>query len=155
MSTSIRDAHKALAKKGLAMRRRVHPAGHVERVQNEADRFMMMFHNTTNEFCWGTVWSRPGLGIKERSALSLAMAAANGQTGAIEMHTKTALKAGWTRRQIGEIFLHVYVYAGVYASLNAFLTARRVFDEIDRAGAATPRIGRAAKPRRRRRAAAR
>jgi 4-carboxymuconolactone decarboxylase len=138
MSDALRKELADLEKKGLAMRRKVHPAGHVERVQDETDDFMMMFNRTTNQFCWGAVWTRPGLTVKQRSALSLAISAANGQTGAVEMHTRTALKAGWTREEIGEIFLHVYVYAGVYGSLNAFLTAKRVFEEIDREAGAKP-----------------
>ncbi len=131
MSTAKTYKPSALAKKGLAMRRRVHPSGHVERVQDASDDFMMMFNDATNEFCWGSIWTRSGLTIKERSALSLAIAASHGQTGAVEMHTKTALKSGWTRKQIGEVFLHVYVYAGVYNSLSAFLAAKEEFEVIE------------------------
>jgi 4-carboxymuconolactone decarboxylase len=93
---------------------------------------MMMFHNTTNEFCWGTVWSRPGLSPKLRSLLTLGIAASHAQTGAVKMHTRTALKAGWSRKEIGEVLIHVYVYAGVYPSLSGFLAAKEVFDELDR-----------------------
>jgi alkylhydroperoxidase/carboxymuconolactone decarboxylase family protein YurZ len=47
------------------------------------------------------------------------------------MHVKTCLRAGWTRREIGEILLHVYVYAGVYACLSAFNAARKAFAEYE------------------------
>jgi alkylhydroperoxidase/carboxymuconolactone decarboxylase family protein YurZ len=121
----------ALARKGEFVRRKVHGNAHVDRGYRDADAFMMMFHEVTDEFCWGTVWARPGLNPKTRAALSLAATAAQSQTGAVKLHVKTCLRAGWSRREIGEILLHVYVYAGVYACLSAFHAAREAFAEVD------------------------
>jgi alkylhydroperoxidase/carboxymuconolactone decarboxylase family protein YurZ len=118
-----------LALKGEVVRRKVHGDTHVDRGYREADEFMMMFHDVTDEFCWGTVWARPGLSQKTRAALSLAATAAQSQTGAVKMHVKTCLRTGWTKREIGEILLHVYVYAGVYACLSGFHAAREAFTE--------------------------
>lgn len=132
MSTANRTKHSTLAKKGLAMRRKVHDPEYVKNFMGQADDFMMMFHNTTNEFCWGSIWTRSVLPIKQRTALTLAITAALSQTAAVKMHTRTALRAGWTKREIGEILLHVYVYAGVYPSLNGFLAAKEVYDELER-----------------------
>ncbi len=120
----------ALARKGELIRRRVHGDAHVDRGYREADDFMRMFHDVTDEFCWGTVWSRPALSRKLRAMLSLAMTAAQSQTGAVKMHVKTCVRAGWTKREIGEILLHAYVYAGVYASLSGFLAAKEAFKEL-------------------------
>jgi alkylhydroperoxidase/carboxymuconolactone decarboxylase family protein YurZ len=121
----------ALARKGEIVRRKAHGDAHVDRGYRDADAFMMMFHDVTDEFCWGTVWARPGLDRKTRAALSLAATAAQSQAGAVKLHVKTCLRAGWTRREIGEILLHVYVYAGVYACLSAFHAAREAFTEYD------------------------
>ena len=120
----------ALARKGEAIRRQVHGDAHVDRAYREADSFMMMFHDVTDEFCWGTVWSRPALSRKLRAALSLAMTAAQSQAGAVKLHVKTCLRQGWSKREIGEILLHAYVYAGVYASLSSFLAAKEAFKEF-------------------------
>lgn len=134
----------ALARKGELIRRRVHGDAHVDRGYREADEFMMMFHDVTDEFCWGTVWSRPGLSHKLRAMLSLAMTAAQSQTGAVKMHVKTCVRAGWTKREIGEILLHAYVYAGVYASLSSFLAAKEAFRELaaEKNAGGKPRRGR-------------
>lgn len=121
----------ALARKGEIVRRKVHGDAHVDRGYREADEFMMMFHDVTDEFCWGTVWARPGLKHKTRASLSLAMAAAQNHAGAVKLHVKTCLRTGWTPKEIGEILLHVYVYAGVYPSLNAFQIAREAIREFD------------------------
>ena len=121
-------------KRGRAIRLQVHGPEHVERTEAATDDFLKMFYDTTEEFCWGTVWDRPALPFKQRSALSLAMTAAQSQTGAVKQHVRTALRAGWSRQEIGEILLHVYVYAGVYASLSSFMAAKEVFEEIDTPG---------------------
>jgi alkylhydroperoxidase/carboxymuconolactone decarboxylase family protein YurZ len=125
----MKKKRSLLALKGEVVRRKVHGDAHVDRGYREADDFMMMFHDVTDEFCWGTVWARPGLSHKTRAALSLAATAAQSQTGAVKMHVKTCLRTGWTKREIGEILLHVYVYAGVYACLSAFHAAREAFTE--------------------------
>jgi alkylhydroperoxidase/carboxymuconolactone decarboxylase family protein YurZ len=69
---------------------------------------------------------------KKRSALALTATAAQSQTGAVKLHVKTCLRAGWTQREIGEILLHVYVYAGVYACLSGFHAAREAIAEYER-----------------------
>ena len=99
----------ALARKGEIVRRTVHGDAHVERRYREADNFLRMFEDVTDEFCWGAVWARPGLNHKMRAALSLAATAAQSQAGAVKLHIKTCLRTGWTRREIGEILLHVCV----------------------------------------------
>lgn len=120
-----------LALKGEAVRRKVHGDKHVDSNYREADEFMMMFQDVTDEFCWGTVWARPGLDRKTRAALSLTATAAQSQAGAVKLHVKTCLRAGWTKREIGEILLHVYVYAGVYACLSGFHAAREAIAEYE------------------------
>lgn len=59
----------ALARKGERIPRQVHGNAHVDRGYAEADDFLMMFHDVTDEFCWGTVWARPGLDRKTRALL--------------------------------------------------------------------------------------
>ena len=125
----MKKKRSALARKGEIVRRKVHGDAHVDRVRAEADSFMSVFQDVTDEFCWGTVWARPGLSRKTRASLSLAMAAAQNQAGAVNMHVKTCLRAGWSEKEIAEILLHVYVYAGVFPSLSAFQIAREAIAE--------------------------
>ena len=126
-----KSAKSELGRKGEIVRRKVHGDAHVDRRYREADEFLKMFEDVTDEFCWGTVWARPGLNHKTRAALSLASTAAQSQAGAVKLHVKTCLRTGWTKREIGEILLHVYVYAGVYASLSAFATAHEAIQEYE------------------------
>ncbi len=135
----MKKKRSALARKGEVVRRQVHGDAHVDRGYREADDFMMMFQDVTDEFCWGTVWARPALGKKVRAALSLGMTAAQSQAGAVKLHVKTCLRQGWTRREIGEILLHTYVYAGVYAALSSFVAAKEAIREFEAERKAAPR----------------
>jgi 3-oxoadipate enol-lactonase/4-carboxymuconolactone decarboxylase len=58
------------------------------------------------------------------------MAAAQNHTGAVKLHVKTCLRTGWTEKEIAEMLLHVYVYAGVYPALSAFQIAREAIAEF-------------------------
>jgi alkylhydroperoxidase/carboxymuconolactone decarboxylase family protein YurZ len=126
----MKKNRSALARKGEAVRRKVHGNAHVNRNYAEADAFMSVFQEATDEFCWGTVWARAGLTHKTRASLSLVMAAAQNHTGAVKLHVKTCLRSGWTEKEIAEMLLHVYVYAGVYPSLSAFQIAREAIAEF-------------------------
>ena len=128
--STVKQKRSALARKGEVVRRRIHGDAHVDRNYAEADEFMSIFQDVTDEFCWGTVWARPGLSEKTRAALSLAMGAAQNHTGAVKLHVKTCLRTGWTDKEIAEILLQVYVYSGVYPSLSAFQIAREAIAEF-------------------------
>ena len=82
----MKKNRSALARKGEIVRRKIHGDAHVDRNYAEADAFMSVFQDVTDEFCWGTVWARPGLTHKTRASLSLSMAAAQNHTGAVKLH---------------------------------------------------------------------
>ena len=126
----MKKKRSALARKGEVVRRKVHGTAHVDRNYAEADEFMSVFQEVTDEFCWGTVWTRPGLNHKTRASLSLVMAAAQNHTGAVKLHVKSCLRTGWKEKEVAEMLLHVYVYAGVYPSLSAFQIAREAIAEL-------------------------
>jgi len=67
-----------------------------------------------------------GIGI-----VNLAMLAALNRPHEVKMHVKGALQNGVTRKEMAEIFLQVGAYAGMPAAVDAFRTAKEVFDEID------------------------
>jgi alkylhydroperoxidase/carboxymuconolactone decarboxylase family protein YurZ len=130
----VKKQRSTLARKGEVVRRKIHGNAHVDRNYAEADEFMSVFQDVTDEFCWGTVWARPGLDQKTRAALSLVMGAAQNHTGAVKLHVKTCLRTGWKENEIAEMLLHVYVYAGVYPSLSAFQIAREAIAEFKQEG---------------------
>jgi 4-carboxymuconolactone decarboxylase len=124
---------KALFDKGMAVRREVLGAEHVDKAMATATDFNRTMQEFVTEYCWGAVWTRPGLPRKTRSMLNLAMLTALNRPHEIKLHVKGALNNGISREEISEIFLQAGVYCGVPAAIDAFRTAKEVFDEIDRA----------------------
>ncbi|HWP35685.1 MAG TPA: carboxymuconolactone decarboxylase family protein [Thermodesulfobacteriota bacterium] len=112
---------------GKALRAEVLGPEYVARSFAEADEFTRPLQELITEYCWGAVWTRPGLDRKTRSLLNLAMLAAMGRTHELALHLRGALRNGCTKEEIREVFLQVAVYAGTPAALEAFRTAKAVF----------------------------
>jgi|SRR3984893_10625349 4-carboxymuconolactone decarboxylase len=117
---------------GLAVRREVLGAEYVDRSLAAADPFTRELQNFVTEWCWGGVWTRPGLARKTRSLLNLAMLTALNRPHEIKLHVRGAMNNGVTREEMTEVFLQAGVYAGVPAAVDAFRAAKEVFDEVDK-----------------------
>lgn len=122
---------KKAYEEGLAVRRAVLGAEYVNRAIASADSFTGELQEFVTEWCWGSVWTRPGLSRKTRSLLNLAMLAALNRPHEIKIHVRGALKNGVTRKEIAEVFLQAGVYAGAPAAVDAFRSAKEIFDEIE------------------------
>ena len=112
--------------KGLKVRREVLGSDYVDGSIARADDFMMEFQRITTEWCWGYAWTRPGLDLKTRSMLNLAMLTALAKPAELKLHVKGALKNGVTVDEIKEILLHATVYSGIPCGLEAFKAAHEV-----------------------------
>ena len=130
---------KKTYEEGLAVRRAVLGEEYVDRALASADAFTGELQDFVTEWCWGGVWTRPGLERKTRSMLNLAMLAALNRPHEIKMHVTAALRNGVTREEIAEVFLQAGVYAGAPAAVDAFRIAKEVFDEMDGQKAKAPR----------------
>jgi len=58
--------NKKLYDEGMKMRKAVLGASYVDTSMASADDFMMSFQDVATEYCWGYVWTRPGLNKKTR-----------------------------------------------------------------------------------------
>jgi 4-carboxymuconolactone decarboxylase len=119
--------------KGLKVRRAVLGAAYVDASVASATDFMADFQKMVTEFCWGDIWTRPGLVKRDRSLLNLGMLAALNRPNELRLHIRGAINNGVTRDEIKEVFLAVCVYAGVPAGLDAFKVAAELFKEMDAA----------------------
>jgi len=117
--------------KGLEIRRAVLGEEYVDKAIASADDFNQPMQELVTEYCWGSVWGRPGLPRKTRSLLNLAMLSALNRSPELKLHVKGALTNGVTKDEIAEVFLQVAIYCGVPSAIDAFRTAREVFAEED------------------------
>ncbi len=116
---------------GMAVRKAVLGAEHVEKSLRAADDFTRPMQELVTEYCWGEIWTRPGLDRRTRSFLNLAWLTALNRPHEIRLHVRGALNNGLTREELMEVFLQSAIYCGVPAALDAMRVAKEVFAEID------------------------
>jgi len=111
---------------GLAVRRSVLGRRYVDESMRAADEFTMPLQELVTEYCWGAVWTRPGLPRKTRSLLNLAMLTALNRPHEVRLHVRGALRNGCSREEIMETLLQTAIYCGVPAAIDSFRIAREV-----------------------------
>ena len=116
---------------GLAVRKAVLGAEHVEKSLRAADEFTRPMQELVTEYCWGEIWTRPGLDRRTRSFLNLAMLTALNRPHEIKLHVLGALNNGLTKDELMEVFLQSAIYCGVPAALDAMRVAKEVFAEME------------------------
>src|SRR6266478_160611 len=121
----------SLFEKGLKVRKEVLGEDYVNKSIAGADEFTRTMAEWSTEFCWGALWTRPGLDRRTRSIVNLAMLGALNRPHELKLHVKGALKNGLTKDEIKEILLQVAVYCGVPAGIDAFRNAREAFRELE------------------------
>jgi 4-carboxymuconolactone decarboxylase len=119
--------------RGLALRKQVLGAEYVEKSMAAADSFSMPMQELSTEYCWGHVWTRPGLALRDRSLINIAMISALNRPHELKLHVKAALNNGLSREEIREVILQVAVYCGVPAGIDSTRIAREAFAELDAA----------------------
>jgi 4-carboxymuconolactone decarboxylase len=115
---------------GLEIRREVLGAEYVDKSIASADDFNRPLQELVTEYCWGTIWSRPGLSRQMRSLINLAMLTALNRPHEVKLHLKGALNNGCSREEIMEVLLQTAIYCGVPAAIDSFRLAREVFNEF-------------------------
>jgi alkylhydroperoxidase/carboxymuconolactone decarboxylase family protein YurZ len=106
-------------------------------------------------YCWGAVWTCPGLERRIRSLLDLTMLTALNCSHELTIHVPGALRNGCTEDEIRETLLQAMIYCGVPAGMEAFRVAVEVLDGEEQGAAArsgdgpahTPTVRPGAEPR--------
>ncbi len=119
----------SLYETGLGVRREVLGAEHVDRSLERASEFSAPMQELVTEYCWGAIWSRPGLQRRERSLINLAMLTALNRSHELGVHVRGALRNGVTPEEIREVLLQSAIYCGVPAAIEAFRVADAVLAE--------------------------
>jgi 4-carboxymuconolactone decarboxylase len=120
-------------RRGLEVRRQVLGDEYVDRAFSSADSFSGDLQDYITEHAWGATWVRPGLSLKTRSIINLAMLVALNRPHELELHMRGAFRNGVTLDEMKEILLHTGVYCGAPAAVDAFRTARKVLETMQAA----------------------
>jgi 4-carboxymuconolactone decarboxylase len=134
-----------LFEQGSRVRREVLGEEHVARSLERAGEFSRLMQDFVTEHCWGAIWSRPGLGRRERSLVNLGLLTALNRSHELKVHVRGAVRNGCTRAEIQEVLLQTAIYCGVPAAMEAFRVAEGVLAEMEQeardADGAAPAVG--------------
>jgi 3-oxoadipate enol-lactonase / 4-carboxymuconolactone decarboxylase len=116
-----RDASSANA--GMRRRREVLGDAHVDRALESATVLTEAFQELITEYAWGSVWARPGLDVRTRRLLALAITASLGRWEEFRLHLGAGLPRELELCDLEEVLLQTAIYAGVPAANTAFRIA--------------------------------
>jgi 4-carboxymuconolactone decarboxylase len=108
---------------GVQIRREMFGTEVTDRQIEQANQFTRPMQDVVSNYCFGETWSRPGLGRRERSMVTLGVLCALGRTHELRIHVKGALTNGATPLEIRELLLHAMVYTGVPLGVEAIRNA--------------------------------
>jgi 4-carboxymuconolactone decarboxylase len=114
--------------RGMEMRRRVLGDEHVDRAEAGRSEFTSDFVDYFVRGAWGDVWTRPGLDLRTRSCITVAMLVALNRPEELKIHVRGALRNGVTPGELKEILLQAAVYCGVPAANDAYRVARVIVE---------------------------
>jgi len=116
---------------GLKVRRAVIGDAYVDKaLENGSSEFTYPGQQLVTEWCWGNVWTRPGLDRKQRSLLNIGMLIALKSWPELGVHTRGAINNGMTEIEIREAILQASVYCGVPAGVEAMKVADKTINDM-------------------------
>ncbi|MFV2002679.1 MAG: 4-carboxymuconolactone decarboxylase [Paracoccaceae bacterium] len=118
-------------KSGMKTRRRVLGDAHVDRAEAAKTEFDQPFQDLITDAAWGHVWSSDVISARERSMLTLALLAANGNFEELAMHIRATANTGASKSDVMQAFMHVAIYAGVPRANQAIKIARETYAQME------------------------
>jgi alkylhydroperoxidase/carboxymuconolactone decarboxylase family protein YurZ len=109
---------------------------HVDRAVAKISPLTREFQDLIVRYGWGEIWTRPGLGHRERRLLVIGTMMAIGRWEEFEMHVRAALESGFPLAEIKEVIMQQAIYCGVPAGNTAFHRVERLVEELKAKGIA-------------------
>ena len=115
---------------GMKVRRAVLGDAHVDRAEAAKTAFDEPFQTLITEGAWGTVWANDTISRRDRSLITLALLAAEGNWDEVAMHVRATANTGATPAEVREAMLHVAIYAGVPRANHALKIIKQTYAEM-------------------------
>jgi 4-carboxymuconolactone decarboxylase len=113
-------------RRGRERLREVHGERSLATVESLGDRGRLIV-----EVAYGDVYSRPGLGLRERQIATVAALVATGRSSQLPVHLRSSLKAGLTADELREVIIQTATIAGFPPAMNAMSTLKTIVGEGD------------------------
>lgn len=115
---------------GREMRRALFGPDSVQRLDT-TDDFHEPLENYVTSACFGETWTRPGLTLRERSLITMAICAALNRHTPLKRLVKCAVRNGATKDDIRETLLQTTLYIGVAGGVESWGLAAEALKEVD------------------------
>lgn len=131
MSKSVEEeSFERIFNSGIKVRRAVLGDDYVDRsLERTQGTESESLQHVVTQNVWGTIWTRPGLEMRERSLINIGMLVAMNQHHELSIHIHGGIRNGLTRTQITEAIIQASVYCGAPSGLAAMRVAQSIFDE--------------------------
>lgn len=138
----LANLHKQLFEEGLKVRRSVVGEEYVDKaLENGSTEFSRPGQELITEWCWGNIWTRPGLERRDRSLLNIGMLMALNRGPELAVHIRGARNNGLSELEIREAILHATTYCGAPAGVDAMKIAERTLNEMAERGEKPRELG--------------
>jgi 4-carboxymuconolactone decarboxylase len=114
---------------GMEVRREVLGDAYVDNAEHGRTPLTAEFQDLIARSAWGEIWTRPGLDLRTRSCITVAMLVALNRNEELALHIRAALRNGVTEDELKEILLQTAIYCGMPAANSAFGVAATVLAE--------------------------
>jgi 3-oxoadipate enol-lactonase / 4-carboxymuconolactone decarboxylase len=114
----------------MHVRRTVLGNAHVDKATANINSFNADFQEFITKYAWREIWTRPELGKREKSLITMAMLIALNRPSEFKMHVKAAFNNGVTVAEIKEVIMQSAIYCGLPAANDAFHLALEVFKDL-------------------------
>lgn len=120
------DPYGPLQARGTDVREHVLGAEWIQTARKRGEIFGGSFQDIVTSLVWGGVWSRPGLSLRDRSLVTVAVLTALNRPDQIAQHIDGALRNGVSQEELEEALVQVGAYAGFPTAVIAIGIAQKV-----------------------------
>jgi 4-carboxymuconolactone decarboxylase len=103
---------------GRQVMREVLGASYCERRDASTNEFNAPIRRLSEEFAYGSLWTRPGIDRKTRSMVTLGMLTALNRPHEMALHLEAAVNNGCSVEEIRETLTHTVAYCGFPAAID-------------------------------------
>ena len=114
---------------GRKMMSEVLGAPYCERRDASTNAFNAPIRQLSEEFAYGSLWTRPGIDRRTRSLVTLGMLTALNRPHEMAIHLEGAVNNGCTAEEIRETLTHTVAYCGFPAAIDALRAAEAFLRE--------------------------
>jgi 3-oxoadipate enol-lactonase/4-carboxymuconolactone decarboxylase len=116
----------------MAVRRAIFGDEAVDRALADQSNFNQQFQDFNTRHVFAAVWARPGLDLRTRCCIAVALFAAAGRPPEQQsLYIRAALRNGVTPDELFEVILQAEPYCGVARTSVALRAAQEILKELE------------------------